>query len=133
MIRDRPRSARQPSHARTATALLLAGLATGGCSFALVRPAPAPVDWPYPVTEHSSQQKCTSSLAPPNADLGAALGLGGLAFAYAARNGADQDPTTRWFTPIVGASALPFIASAVYGYFQIGRCRSYQHHFTNQK
>jgi hypothetical protein len=127
MIRDRPRQA------RAAAALLLAGLATGGCSFTLVRPPPARADWPYPVTEHSSQQKCTSSLAPPNADLGVALGLGGLAYFYAARHGGEQDPTTRWFTPIVGASALPFLASAVYGYFKIGSCRSYQNLFADQK
>ncbi|HVZ70993.1 MAG TPA: hypothetical protein VHJ20_01350 [Polyangia bacterium] len=108
---------------RTCAALGLA-LATGGCSFKLVRPSPPRSEWPEPVTIHSSQAKCTSTVAPPVIDGTIAIGLGTLS--YVERNARSQ-----WFTPIAGLAAIPYALSAIYGAYMVERCRAYDDHFAD--
>ncbi len=119
---DSPRSARS----LVAGAAGLTALALGGCSFKILRPPPARADWPDPVTPSSSQAKCTRSPAPPLLDTGVALTFGSLS--YIERNSG----TSRWFTPMTGLAAVPFLASAIYGFWNVGRCRQYQSLFTDQ-
>jgi hypothetical protein len=102
------------------------GLGLAGCSFKLMRPPPARGDWPDPVTPSSSQEKCTRSPAPPGVDTSVALILGTLSYVE------SDSGSRRWFTPVTGAAALPFLASAIYGYWNMGRCRQYQSLFTDQ-
>jgi hypothetical protein len=109
-----------------AVAAVVFGLGLGGCSFKVMRPPPARGDWPDPVTPSSSQAKCTRSPAPPVLDTSVALILGTLS--YVERDSGSR----RWFTPATGAAALPFLASAIYGYWNMGRCRQYQSLFTDQ-
>jgi hypothetical protein len=123
MTRAHPRS---PRSTLVVGALGLASLALGGCSFKILRPPPARGDWPDPVTPSSSQARCSITLGPPIVDTTAALTLGTLS--YVERNSGSA----RWFTPAAGLAALPFLASAIYGYWNAGRCRQYQSLFTDQ-
>jgi hypothetical protein len=122
--RRSPRPPRSPLLAGHAGALGLALFAAAGCSFTVIRPSPVRADWPDPVTPHSSQMKCTRSPAPPLLDTGVALTFGTLAYI-------ERDSGARWFTPLASAAAVPFVASALYGYWMTGRCRSYQSLFQN--
>jgi hypothetical protein len=122
MTRAHPRS---PRTKIVAGALGLAMLALGGCSFKVVRVPPARGDWPDPVTPSSSQEKCTRTLAPPLLDTSVTIIFGTLSYI-------ERDSGARAFTPIAGAAALPFLASAIYGYWSTGRCRQYQSLFADQ-
>jgi hypothetical protein len=116
--------------ARSRLALLLGAVTVvwvNGCSFAVVRPAPGRADWPNPVTAHSSQYRCTRSLAPPALDT-AAVGIGGTV-AYLGHN---HDSLGGVFTPVVLVATLPFLVSAVYGYAVVERCRDYQSIFATE-
>jgi hypothetical protein len=123
MIRARPSS---PLVASALVFVVGAALGSSGCSFLIVRPPPARADWPDPVTPHSSQLRCTSTVAPPVIDATVALGLGTLAYV-------ERDSSVRVFSPIVAAAALPYLVSAFYGAFEVTRCRSYEGLFAAQK
>ena len=131
MTRAHPRSPR--SLVARATRLATVTIATfavaaftcAGCSFKLVRPSPVRADWPEQVTPHSSQAKCTRSPAPPLLDTGVALTFGTLS--YIERNSGSSS-----FTPVAGLAAVPFAASAIYGFWMTSRCRDYQGLFTDQ-
>ena len=113
---------------RLATWALMMGvfgaLATSGCSFVILRPAPPRADWPSPVTPHSSQYRCTSSYGPPIVDGAIAATAGGVAFLER-----DRDTLHGLFVPTVLAAGVPFLASAIYGAVVVARCRDYQSTF----
>jgi hypothetical protein len=118
------------ARARILSSLLALAVATtvgltpfaSGCSFKLVRPAPAPADWPNPVVPSSSQQGCTASLAPPAADTAIFGGLAGVAVL-------ERHAGSTAITAGLALSSIPFLVSAVYGYVTTANCRRYDHLF----
>jgi hypothetical protein len=101
---------------------LLVALGSGGCSFAIMRPPPARDSWPNPVTAHSSQERCSNIASPPIADTVVGAGFGTLGFVE--RN--SGSPKVAF---VLGASAVPYLVSAIYGYVALARCRSYVSRF----
>jgi hypothetical protein len=63
--------------------------------------------------------RCTASFGPPIVDTVAAGGLGTLG--YIERNSGSST-----LALIIGLSAIPYLASAMYGYVNSARCHSYQ-------
>ena len=116
------RDPRERSRLRGAVAVGLALLASG-CSFRIVRPAPARDEWPNPVLASSSQVGCTDSPAPPIVDTGVAGVLGSIA--YIERHSGSPPLTIG-----IGLAALPFLVSAIYGYIDTAQCRRYERLFT---
>lgn len=101
-------------------AILAAALASGaGCSFAKMHPAPPRATWPNPVTPNSSESRCTPSFGPPIVDTVAGLTFGTIGY-FERNSGSPQ------IALIFGVSAIPYLASAVYGYINADRCHRYQ-------
>jgi hypothetical protein len=117
------RDPRGRSHGPRALALGLSLLASG-CSFRLVRPAPATDDWPNPVLPTSSQVECTDSLAPPIGDTGVTAALGTLTYV-------ERHSGSPAVTYAIGLAAIPFLVSAIYGYIETQHCRHYQSRFNS--
>jgi hypothetical protein len=93
-----------------------------GCSFRILRPAPPRSDWPEPVLPSSSEERCTNSLLPVVAD--ATAGTIMASVGYIERNSGAPEVA---FT--VGALAIPFLISSLYGAVTVTRCRAYKAHF----
>jgi hypothetical protein len=145
--------ARERTRPRARLAVLLAlALApgSGACSFYKVRPPPPASDWPNPVVPSSSQERCVESLGPPIVDtiIGATFGT----IAFLERNAvtfvpafnadgtpklegppgrqvqvdeAVPDSLSRGIAVGFGIAAIPYLASAIYGYIETSRCRRY--------
>jgi hypothetical protein len=100
-------------------------LATSGCSFKFLHPAPPSREWPDPVTPNSSEERCTVAPGVPIVDT--LVGASTATLGYLERNsgGARITPglgiTTLAFTLV----AIPFLESALYGYVETSRCRRY--------
>jgi hypothetical protein len=109
-----------PRRSRFAPAVALALVVTlGGCSFRIVRPAPAREDWPARGSGQASEVRCTSSPAPPLVDLGMGLGLGTLGYF-------ERESGTKALALGVALLSLPFFASSIYGAYNVNKCRRYQ-------
>ncbi|HVX93616.1 MAG TPA: hypothetical protein VHK47_01800 [Polyangia bacterium] len=105
---------------RCLRAILAAALASSaGCSFAKMQPAPPPATWPDPVTPSSSETRCTASFGPPIVDSVAGVTLGTIGY-FERNSGSPQ------IALIFGLGAIPYLASAVYGYINADRCHRYQ-------
>jgi hypothetical protein len=97
-------------------------LGATACSFKVIKPAPAPSTWPEPVTPSSSRTTCTDVVGLPVADTIVTGGLGTLTYL-------ERNAGSRVITIGIGAATLPFLVSAIYGYFETARCERYQAHF----
>jgi hypothetical protein len=108
------RSPRQTDACALALAFVL-----GGCSFEVIKPAPAPSTWPNPVLPDSSERPCTDSIGLPIVDtiIGGSLGT----LTYIERNSGSHTITIG-----IGIASIPYLASAVYGYIQTARCDRYK-------
>ena len=100
-------------------------LASSGCSFRLVRPAPPRSEWPDPVLPSSSEERCTESPLPVVADATMGTISGGLGFIE--RNSGSPE-----IAIVLGVAAVPLLISAVYGAVTVSRCRSYKTRFHPQ-
>ena len=96
-------------------------LASSGCSFRLVRPAPPRSEWPDPALAGSSEERCTDSPLPPIADATFAAIFGSLG--YIERNSGAPEIAFG-----IGIAAVPMLISAVYGTVMVSRCRAYKTH-----
>jgi hypothetical protein len=104
--------------------LLAAALAcaASGCSLRILRPAPPRSEWPEPVLPSSTEEKCTTTLAPVVGD--AAFGTIFSGLSYVERNsGAPK------LAFAIGTAAIPMFISAVYGAITVSRCRAYTTRF----
>jgi hypothetical protein len=99
-------------------AVALAG-ALEGCSFQFIHPAPPHVEWPDPVVAESSQVRCTDLVGLPIMDTVVSGSLGALAYI-------EREAGSHTITVGLGLAALPYLASAIYGYVQTSRCRRYK-------
>jgi hypothetical protein len=116
----RSSASRRPRLAPTvALGLTIAMTTTTGCSFRLVRPAPPREDWPARGSGNTSEVRCTATLAPPVVDFTLAAGVATLG--YVERNSGTS-------TAALGLAllSLPFLASSIYGTYNITKCRRYQ-------
>lgn len=94
-------------------------IAMTGCSFRVVRPAPPRDEWPARGSGNTSEVPCTTSIAPPIIDVGfagAAVTLG-----FVERN--SGTPTAALGLALL---SLPFLASSIYGTYNVTKCRRYQ-------
>jgi hypothetical protein len=112
------RSRPAPTVALGLAAVLVTGVSSG-CSFRMVRPAPAREDWPARGSGPASELPCTSSPAPPLIDLALGLGLGTLGFV-------ERDSGTATVALGTALLSLPFFASSIYGAYNVNNCRRYQ-------
>jgi hypothetical protein len=105
-----------------AACLLALAVASSGCSFRLLRPAPPRREWPEQVTASTSEEPCTVSPVPVAADLifGSILGT----LSYIERN--SGSPKIAFG---IGVAAVPMLISGVYGAVTVSRCRSYKSRF----
>jgi hypothetical protein len=94
-------------------------IALTGCSFRLVRPAPPREEWPARGSGNMSQVPCTASPAPPIADFGIAVAAGTLGFV-------ERNSGTSTAALGLALLSLPFLASSVYGTYNVAKCRRYQ-------
>jgi hypothetical protein len=134
--------ARERTRPRARLAALLAlSLApgSGACSFYKVRPPPPPSEWPEPVLPSSSEEKCTATIGPPIADTVIGVTFGTIA--YIERNATKFEYDYKTTPPVLvptadnfsrgialtfGIAAVPYLASAIWGYVETSRCRRYQ-------
>jgi hypothetical protein len=115
-----PRRARARWAPRAGLAAGLAlSLALGGCSFYKVRPPPPTSTWPQPVLPSSSELSCTNMYGAPFAD----TIVGGMAgtITYIERGAGS-----RTITAAFGIGTVVYLASAIWGYVQVTRCKHYQ-------
>ncbi len=101
--------------------LLLACLAFGGCSVALVDGAPARDQWPAEHRLGQELSRCTTSPLVPIVDGAIGLALGGGAIYFAGRG----DEAAPFAAGVVAVPALVFLASALYGVVATKTCRTY--------
>jgi hypothetical protein len=94
-------------------------LATSGCSFRLVRPAPPREEWPARGSGNASEVPCTASYAPPAVDLVLASASGTVGFIE--RNSGTSTAALGFMI-----LSLPFLASSIYGAYHVTGCRRYQ-------
>jgi hypothetical protein len=118
MVAD-PARERRPRRARRLALPLALLAASSGCSFKIVKGPPPTSTWPNPVTPSSSQLPCTEVYAIPVVDSVVTGGLGIIAYREQVFGQTSNEL-------LLGLGALPFLASAIYGYVETARCARYK-------
>jgi hypothetical protein len=96
--------------------------ASGGCSFKIIKPPPPASEWPSPSVPSTSERACTNIIGIPILDTIVASGLGVIAYRERVFDQTSNEV-------LLAAGALPFLASAIYGYVETARCSRYQASF----
>lgn len=110
-------ASRRPRLAQTVALGLT--MAVTGCSFRIMRPAPPREEWPARGSGNTSEARCTASVAPPVVDFGLAAGAATLGFV-------ERNSGTSTAALGLALLSLPFLASSIYGTYNVTNCRRYQ-------